>query len=312
MRTRRFTNLEVALKTALGLGSATALAACSVPCGAACEQAPGGHTNGTPSFVSLNPCLDAILVEVADDAQILALSHYSHNPAASSMDVARARQFAITGGSAEEVIALSPDIVLASQFIAPATRSALERAGLRVETFGSASSVEISQQQIARMAQLTGGHDRGEILSRSLDAHSRPRAASLVLAEDAKPRPLSSGDPSVLLWQSGEIVAGETVLITQLIEEARFTNHARSLGLGQSDRIALEQIIADPPDLLLIAGDSYGQSHPALDRLDGVMIHSFDPRLFYCGGPSIPIARGELERLRRLFEPVPDASGAAM
>ena len=312
MRKRRSTSLEIVLKTAIGFGIASALAACAPPCGAACEQTSGAAPGKASTFVSLNPCLDAILVEVADDAQILALSHYSHDRAASSMDVARAREFAITGGSAEEVIAMSPDIVLASQFIAPATHRALERAGLSVETFGSASSVEISQQHIARMAQLTGGRERGEDLSRRLDAAVSPRTVPIAAAEDAIPHPLSGDDPSALLWQSGEIVAGETALITQLIEEAHFTNHAQSLGLGQSDRIALEQIIADPPDLLLIAGGSYGQSHPVLDRLDGVKIHFFDPRLFYCGGPSIPIARGELERLRRMFELGSNASGATM
>ena len=35
--------------------------------------------------VSLNPCLDVILVHVADRAQIAAISHYSHEPSSSSI-----------------------------------------------------------------------------------------------------------------------------------------------------------------------------------------------------------------------------------
>ena len=69
-----------------------------------------------PRIVSLNPCLDAILVEVAEPEQILALSHYSADPAASSIPQDIARRYDVTGGTVEEVIALEPDIVLASTF----------------------------------------------------------------------------------------------------------------------------------------------------------------------------------------------------
>ena len=40
--------------------------------------------------VSLNPCLDVILVHVADRAQIAAISHYSHEPSSSSIGPAGA------------------------------------------------------------------------------------------------------------------------------------------------------------------------------------------------------------------------------
>ena len=34
--------------------------------------------------VSLNPCLDALLLAVADPSQVAALSHYSHDPDATT------------------------------------------------------------------------------------------------------------------------------------------------------------------------------------------------------------------------------------
>ena len=132
-----------------------ALAACGA------DDAPGS-TGGGPTIVSLNPCLDAILVEVAAPAQILALSQYSRDPSASSMDVARARDFGVTGGTVEEVIALDPDIVLASTFIAPTTRNALEQLGVRVETFGSPVSVEESVEQVRDLAILRVGGFQSE------------------------------------------------------------------------------------------------------------------------------------------------------
>ena len=61
---------------------------------AACAPAPAREAApAQPSIVSLNPCTDAVLVEVADPVQILALSSYSSDPNASSMDLAVARRF---------------------------------------------------------------------------------------------------------------------------------------------------------------------------------------------------------------------------
>ncbi|MEM7703825.1 MAG: ABC transporter substrate-binding protein [Pseudomonadota bacterium] len=253
----------------------------------------------TPTFASLNPCLDAILVEVAEPEQILALSHYSGDPDASSISSKVARRFDYTGGTAEEVIALNPDIVLASTFMDPATRSALERSGLQVETFGSPTSVGASVEHVQRLASLSGAPARAKPLLRDLAVKRWPPIVpELVDGSKWSPGP----DPSVLLWQAGEIVQGEQTLIAQLLAESGFVSHAQKRGLGQADRVSLEQVLADPPDLLLIAGESAGQRHKALGELEGVRIATFDPRLFYCGGPSIPAARDELAALRMSFE----------
>ena len=63
--------------------------------------------------MSLNPCLDAILLDVADPGQITALSHYSIDPSQFAM-AAQARRYRHISGSAEEVAALRPDLVLVS------------------------------------------------------------------------------------------------------------------------------------------------------------------------------------------------------
>ncbi|MEM6858151.1 MAG: ABC transporter substrate-binding protein [Pseudomonadota bacterium] len=241
------------------------------------------------TFVSLNPCLDAILVEVAEAEQVLAISHYSHQPGGSRMAPELAAQFAFTGGTAEEIIALQPDIVLASIFLPPATKSALERAGLEIETFDIPRSVDVSVQQVRRMGQLVGN----------------PEAAQALNTRIAAPRlepPYKRPDPSVLLWQAGQITAGQKTLISRLIKDASFTSHSEALGLGQGDYVSLEQVVSDPPDLLLVAGQSAGQQHPALAMLEGTRVHAFDPSLFYCGGPSIADARAELRALRQSFE----------
>ena len=263
-----------------------------------CSPAPekAGVRGDAPTFVSLNPCLDAILVEVAEANQILSISHYSHQPGGSRMDPEVASRFASNGGTAEEIIALGPDIVLASLFLPPATKAALERAGLRVETFGSPTTLEQSAQQIERLIDLVGSEASAKEMSAAmLGLPDRNLTADQL---DAPRGP----EPSVLLWQAGQIVAGQETLIAELLLEAGFTSHAEKLGLAQADYVTLEQVLSDPPDLLLVAGDSLGQQHPALGKLEGTRVHFFDPSLFYCGGPSVADAREELRDLRRSFD----------
>jgi len=78
----------------------------------------------SPRVVSLNPCVDAVLMQVADPAQIAAISHYSQDPAATSIPLALARRFKATSETAEEVVALAPDLVITGEHVAPSTIAA--------------------------------------------------------------------------------------------------------------------------------------------------------------------------------------------
>jgi len=259
---------------------------------AGCSPAAPAERRGeaAPTIVSLNPCLDAILVEIAPPAQVLALSHYSRDPSSSSIPAAVAARYGVTGGTAEEVIALQPDLVLASRFLPQPTRAALERAGLRIATFGSPATSAESAAQVRDVAALAGRSEQGEVLAARIAA------------------PAQRAQPAIdaLLWQPGEIVAGEQTLIAELLREAGFTSHAAARGLRQADRVSLESVLADPPRVLLVAGDAPGQRHPLLaEAFEAIHIAPLDPALIYCGGPTIPKARARLQAIRAEVEARP-------
>ena len=262
-----------------GLGASLALAGCGVP-----------HSVGAPldkpAIVSLNPCADAILAEVAAPGQLLAISHYSHDPASTSMDIDRAREFAITGGTVEEVLALDPDIVVGSSFMDPATRAALERLDIRVETLGIASTVEASKAQVREVAAWAGHVDAGETLIAKIDAALEESAF------DGEPVP-------AVLWQPGGIVPGEGALISELMAHTGFSSHSAARGLQQADYLSLERMLADPPEVLLAAGEERAQEHPALKALRDLRTEQFDANLLYCGGPTIVRALERLAEVRR-------------
>jgi iron complex transport system substrate-binding protein len=238
-----------------------------------------------PTIVSLNPCTDAILAEVADPAQILAVSHYSHDPRGTSMDLAAARRFRATGGTVEEVLALDPDVVVGSSFMDPAQRAALADLGMRVETVGIASSVAASEAQVRQLAAVAGHPERGEALLARIEA----------ALYDARP----SGPPvQAILWQPDGIVPGEGALISELMRRTGFTNASAERGMGQADYLSLERLLSDPPRVLLVAGSERGQHHPVLARLPHMQRAAFDPALLYCGGPTIVRAVERLKEIR--------------
>lgn len=260
-----------------------ALAACS---------APVAKSGRGPTLVSMNPCTDAILAEVADPGQLLAISSYSQDPASSSMDLARARAMRSVSGTVEEVVALRPDVVVASTFTAPATGAALTRLGYRIEKFGLAGSVAESEEQVRALARIAGHPERGEALVARIEA---------ALAAAAPP----PGPPvPAVVWQSGGIVPGQGTLITDLLARTGFANAAAARGLHQADMLPLEDMLAHPPRVILTAGNQHSEEdrllgHPALRALTGTLRAPLDPRLLWCGGPTIPQTAARLAEVRR-------------
>lgn len=272
----------------IALVAAALLAACAPPPRAAGERP-------RPTLVSLNPCSDAILAEVADPRQILAISAFSHDPAASSLPPAVARRFRAVSGSAEEVLALDPDIVIGDRFVAPATRAAFAELGLRLEQVPIPVTVEQARAQVRLLARLAGHPRRGEALVARIDA---------ALAAAAPPP--GASPVGAIVWQSGGIVPGQGTLVADLLRRTGFRNLSAARGLGQADHLPLERMLADPPRVILAAGGQAGAdedrllSHPALAGLaPGTLRERFPPALLWCGGPTIVRAVARLADVRR-------------
>jgi iron complex transport system substrate-binding protein len=252
---------------------------------AGCAPPQETHPSALPTVVSLNPCTDAILAEVTAPGQLLAISHFSKDPAASSMLPAQVARYPATGGSVEEVLALQPDLVVAGSFLDPAGRHAFARLGIRVETVGVAQTVAQSVAQVRRLAAITGQPARGEAL-----------AARIEMAwENAR---FTGAPVATLLWQEGGIVPGPDSLIARLLDRSGFALHSAARGLAQGAYLPLEQVLADPPALVLSAADEPMLRHPVLARVPGIEWAELDPALFYCGGPSIPRALARLREVR--------------
>src|SRR3546814_17598741 len=102
-------------------------------------------------IVSLNPCVDAVLMRIADPGQIAAISQYSLDPQATSIPIEQARHLAATSGTAEEVLAKRPDLVIAGPHVAPTPLPLLQSLGTRHMQFTVPTRVSESRTERKRV-----------------------------------------------------------------------------------------------------------------------------------------------------------------
>ena len=247
-------------------------------------------------IVSLNPCLDAILLDVAEPRQITALSHYSVDPSQFAM-AAQARAYRHVSGSAEEVAALRPDLVLVSGMGALQLTGVLSRLHIASAGFTVPRTLAESLAQVRRVAKLTGHPERGEALVARIQA----------ALKEAAPAP---GEPrlSALVFESRGLASGPRTLMSELMVRTGFRNKARAYGLTRTVDVPLEQVLMDPPQVLLSGRLEPGEpswadrvlSHPALAAIRSHMREeSFAQPLLFCAGPVLIPASAALARARR-------------
>jgi iron complex transport system substrate-binding protein len=267
-------------------------------------------------IVSTNPCADQMLVELVPPERIAAISHYSEEAGATSIPLSVARRFRSTAGTAEEVIALRPDLVVTSSFTPVATRDAYKRAGLDVLLLDSPTSVAASERQVMQLADAVGAHSKGiamvrriEIALAAASPHPvRVQRSSDTIAGRCGQRGFSTSreangtgcDPATLLYLSGDLVTGPGTLLDELLRRAGFHDAAPDYGLSHSGNLPLETIIDRPPDLILMPDLA---SRPAKLRAAVLQYRTrfglFPRTLIDCGGPTIIPAVETLAAIRR-------------
>jgi iron complex transport system substrate-binding protein len=242
-------------------------------------------------IVSLNPCTDAILVEIARPEQIAALSFYSFDPASSSIPITVAQKFHLSTGTAENILRLKPDLVIGSSYTPQQTSSALARFGIRYVAFDQPDTIAGSQKQIADMGILTGQPEKAAALNRKISQATMPS---------------TSPDVKALVYRSEGLVLGHGTLTADLMARAGLQNMSADYGIGAWGVLPLEKIVRHPPPVLLRAEISAGErargerrlTHPVLAHLP-MRQFVLNARLINCGGPSIIPAMQRLHQVRR-------------
>jgi iron complex transport system substrate-binding protein len=243
-------------------------------------------------IMSLKVCTDELLLDLVQPSRIASVTFLSHEKA-SLRQWPQAAVIPVNHGTAEEILATHPDVILTDPFIAPALRPLLAKTGAKVVEVPPAENFDQIRSSTRLVANAVGEEARGEALIARMDAVLR----ELKINRPAKPL-------TVAQWGGGGYVPGRGGLFDALLTAAGARNVEQS-SFGYYD---VESLIAKNPDALVYDYSYRGtvslradqDQHPALmKRYAGKRISY--AALYGCGVPeSADVARQLQDALRRV------------
>lgn len=221
-------------------------------------------------IVSLNLCTDQLLMLLAERERIASVTFMAAR-AETSMMADKAQGIYLNHGQAEEVIGLSPDLILAGQYGARASVNILQKLGYRVEKFESAQNFDEIRRNLRRLGKLIHRSRKAESLIETMDAALR---SDLITATDLE----TELEPAIFTtYDVNGYVAGKDTLLSAVAAAAGYQTLGDILGFSGYRHLPLEQLLLLKPDLIdpgyqwsdppALASESL--RHPALEALLG-------------------------------------------
>jgi iron complex transport system substrate-binding protein len=236
--------------------------------------------------VSLNMCADQLLVALADPGQIAALTEWARDPQLSAVAV-RARAFPFTRRSAEEVMALRPDLIIGAPFRTSAVLAPLKARGVRMVELPWGEGVGGIERAITTVAAAVGHPARGRRLiagmRRDLAAIGAPPGRGRVAA----------------YYQRSGYLTGTGTLVDDMMRRVGLVNLAVRLGRPALSTLSLEEMaLARPAFLVMDTGvrsvsdrGTAALHHPVLEAAVPASHRLYIPEsLTICGTPDFPRA----------------------
>ena len=245
--------------------------------------APNVFADKPARIVSMNLCTDELVVRLAEPGRVAALTRYAADSDLSTVSE-EAKNYRLIRGRVEEVLTLSPDIVLAGRFTDPPAVWLLKRMGIAVRLIDLPHDFAGIRQNIRDVALVLGEAARGEKLITEMDA-----------ALAAVPRTLQAGGrPRVLFYQRGGYSPGSGTFEDSILREAGAENLAGQLGIQGYGVIPLEVLLKEHPDwVLFLTSEKNSASvtsqllfHPVLRHNQALRQRTLDSRSLHCGGPA--------------------------
>lgn len=233
---------------------------------------------GLPTVVSLDSCSDQMVLALADDSQILALSRDSTGPFSFYRD--RALKFPQHQGSPEEILLLRPDVVLATGAGDPGLTEILEGLGISVIKTGLPATIDEAVEDLK-----VAGKALGQEISAS-------RLAETTGHKLANLRAGAKGNLRALYISPSGITTGGGTFLDQVMALAGVHNLMAEAGTEGWSSFDVETFIALKPDVLITSffnskiGFSEGwrfSEHPAVEAaMAGVRIIDVPARFLSC------------------------------
>lgn len=250
-------------------------------------------TDAPSRVVSMNLCTDQLAMLLAAPGQLISVSRIALDPASSAMSE-EALTYPINSGRAEEIFALSPDLVLGGAFTDPFAVQLLSDLGMEVVQFPIVTQLSEISGVVRRMGEVLGREAAAEMLA--LEVEARLEAVAL--------DPVERALEAAFFYANGYSL-GSGTLSHDIVSKAGFLNLAERLGRQGGGHLALEELILNRPDVLIS-----GQPYPAASRSEEILTHpALDgiPRVasgpeWVCGTPLTLDALEKMVAVRKSLE----------
>jgi iron complex transport system substrate-binding protein len=242
----------------------------------------GFDARGPQHVMSLSMCTDDLLLELLPPERIASVTYYARRPGNARLWPQAAR-VAVNTGTAEEVLAAKPDLVLAGTYTTPAARRVLQSMHYPVLEVPPANDFEQIRSVTREVAHALKQDAVAEKLIATMDATLRELAAS-------NPQPAIR----VAAWGEGGSIPGKGTLFDAILRAAGGTNIVPAESHKAYTSFDVEQLLMARPDVIAYpsnVGDSPGRNtdlalHPLiLQRYAGRRV-AFPAALFSCGIPA--------------------------
>ncbi|MBT2133122.1 ABC transporter substrate-binding protein [Croceibacterium sp. LX-88] len=231
--------------------------------------------------MSTNMCSDILLLMLVPKDRIASITYLAHDQVEVLMPGADAG-VAINHGSAEEVVAQHPDLILASPWSASAMRRLAGKVRAPLIEIEAANSFDDIRRITRQVGRAVGEPGRAEVLIAEMDAKLA------LLDRDRPTRPIE-----VAAWSSGDTVPGAGTLTDEIIRRAGAVNLARRMPDASYSTFGVEELLAARPDAIMRGEDRYDgpalrdavSEHPAIRKAYAGRRISYPASLYACGLP---------------------------
>lgn len=243
-------------------------------------------------IVSINLCADQLVLALADRDQIAGLTKNATDREMSGEAVA-ARGIPLLSNSAEQILAIEPDLIVGMPASRSAALAALPQHDYPLLDLDTANSLGEIYTSIHQTAVAVGHPARGDALI------ARMQRELAGLSKPGKGRVAA-------YYQRRGYMTGTGTLIDELMTRVGLVNLAGKLGKPPLSQLSLEDMVAAQPDFLIVESatdtvidqGSEMLHHPALKDIPRISV----PQAWtVCGSPAYTqAARSMVEHIARI------------
>jgi len=223
------------------------------------------------TIVTVSPALTEIVYALDAQDKLVGRSDYDDYPEA-VFDVQAIG--AIDMPDVEAIVALNPDVVLASSIFSEEAYNAITEAGIPVVIINDESSLDAMPTYVSTVADVVGKHEEGAALAEEL---------SNELSNIAQEATGVTVYYCMSYGEYGDYTAGGDTYINDIIEAAGCTNIAADV---EGWTYSSEALLANDPDIILVPswGADYFLETEPYNNLTGTVV-PVDANLFERVGP---------------------------